>query len=237
MGIWSLADFRQARDWRFVEHSLHYRFKSVLNKETAGQKELFFLSVQEASAALNELPEEQIVYKPKVDRFFQDENLLEYVTNLFLFSGLVHWIDSQGVWTLNLFPSTNGGRFFTINIGETEAAFSSIPKKDRPQINMLLVDKLNLDFPEIKKWLKTRNGFIDTDSYKKALPRACALFFEGSFGEIKKLFELAGIRRALIAYWYEAILSLNDKNQLSIYERYHNYNATAKLIRSLNINR
>ena len=66
LGTWTLADFRQVADWRMVEHNLHYRFRSSLNTETKNQKELFHLSVAEASKALNELDEEQILYKPKM---------------------------------------------------------------------------------------------------------------------------------------------------------------------------
>ena len=158
LGTWTLADFRQVLDWRTVEHNLHYRFRSSLNTETKNQKELFHLSVAEASKALNELDEEQILYKPKIDRMFQDEAFLSYIVQLFKFTGLVHWIEQQGIWTFALFPSTNGGRYFTLNIGSHEVAFSTLGKKDTSQSNALVMDALILDFPNVKKWVK--NGSI-----------------------------------------------------------------------------
>ncbi len=154
LGTWILADFRQVTDWRVVEHNLHYRFRSALNTEIKNQKELFRLSVAEASQALNELNDEEIVYKPKIDRMFLDEAFLSYIVRLFTFTGLFHWIEQQGIWTFVLFPSTNGGRYFTLNIGSHEVAFSTLGKNGSPQANMLMLDSLILDFPDVKKWLK-----------------------------------------------------------------------------------
>lgn len=53
LGPWRLADFRQVTDWRKVEASLHYAFRSKLIKDIDGQKELFHISVLDASAKLN----------------------------------------------------------------------------------------------------------------------------------------------------------------------------------------
>ena len=154
LGTWTLADFRQVADWRTLEHNLHYQFRSSLNKEIQNQKELFHLSVAEASKALNALNPDEIIYKPKIDRMFQDEAFLAYIIRLFKFTGLIHWIEQQGIWVFVLFPSTNGGRYFTLNIGSHEVAFSTLGKKDSPQINMLVMNSLILDFPEVKQWIK-----------------------------------------------------------------------------------
>ena len=230
LGYWTLADFRQVADWRTVEHNLHYRFRSALNRKTPNQKELFHISTAEASKALNELDESQILYKPKIDRMFQDEAFLSYIVRLFLFTGLVHWIEQQGIWTFVLFPSTNGGRYFTLNIGTHEVAFSTLGKKDSPQQNMLVLDSLILDFPAVKKWVKAHNGTIRKADYDTALFHSVSLHFEGSFSETAELFSLDGVRRALIAFWYETLIRKSEENKLSPYERYHNYNAVARIM-------
>ena len=233
LGTWTLADFRQVLDWRTVEHNLHYRFRSSLNTETKNQKELFHLSVAEASKALNELDESQILYKPKIDRMFQDEAFLSYIVQLFKFTGLVHWIEQQGIWTFALFPSSNGGRYFTLNIGSHEVAFSTLGKKDSPQQNMLVLDSLILDFSSVKKLVKNHNGNIHKTQYTNALSHSVSLSFYGFFDEVLELFRLDGVRRALIAYWYEMIIKKSEEDKLSPYEQYHNYNAVAQIMEKI----
>lgn len=227
LGKWELADFRQVNNWRKVEHYLHYRFRSCLNTNQANQKELFYLSVKEASDALNDLDENLIIYKPKVDRMFQDEYLCSYLKNLFILSGLVHWLEYQGVWTFSLFPSTNGGRYFTLNIGSHEVAFSTLNKKNTQSTHMILLDKLILDFPETISWIE-QNGYIEKSYYKTVLPRAVSIFLNGPFDIALDFLKKDGVRRALIAYWYDSLFNLKDSNKCSVYARFHNYNAIAK---------
>jgi len=199
LGPWSLADFRQVQDWRKVEYSIHYSLRSHLNLEIDRQKELFRISVHEASEILNSIDPEQIVNKPKVDRLFQDDLLLDYVTKLFIFTGLMNWLNIQGSWTFALFPSTSGGRYFTINLGPHEVAFSTIGKRDQKQVNMVLVDRLVLDFGEVINWISAHNGSITVDHYVTALPRSTSLVFEGDFNDALEFYSLDGVRRALIA--------------------------------------
>lgn len=233
LGPWTLSDFRQVIDWRKVEYNLHYKFRSSLNTKVEQQKELFYLSIKEASSALDELNENEIVYKPKIDRMFQDESFLDYLVKLFSFSGLNHWLDIQGIWTLVLFPSTNGGRYFTINIGPHEVAYSTLPKKCKRQENLILVDKLILDYKDIISWIKERNGKIELDHYKTALPRASSLIFDGTFQDVLVLLSMDGVRRALIAYWNEALIQMAENNKMSVYERFHNYNAVAGIVNKM----
>ncbi len=228
-GPWSLADFRQVVDWRQIEASLHYTFRSKLVKDIAGQKELFELSVLEASKKLNELDSSLILKKPKIDRMFQDEEFSGYILRLFRFTGLMNWLDIQGAWTFVLFPSTSGGRYFTLNIGTHEVAFSTLATKNENPGHMVLMDRLIFDFPEVKKWVHAHHGEIVEDSYASALPRSTSVHFEGSFEEVKKFFELDGVRRALIAYWSEALIGLKERNSLSVFARHHNWNAVAEI--------
>jgi hypothetical protein len=229
IGPWTLSDFRQVTDWRKVEYSLHYMFKSKLNCLINNQKELFHLSAHEASDKLNEIDTTMIISKPKIDRMFQDTEFSEYLVKLFRFTGLMNWLDIQGAWTFVLFPSTNGGRYFTINIGPHEVAFSTLSRKGEKSVHMILMDKLILDYDNVKKWIQNKNGEINEESYAKALPRSTSLIFEGSFTEVIDFLNMDGVRRALIAYWNEALIRLKENNKLSVFSRYHNWNAIAEL--------
>jgi len=228
---WSLADFRQVKDWRKVEYNLHYIFRSNLDTSIDNQKELFHVPIQDASKILDEIDIDQIVHKPKIDRMFQDEKFLNYLSNLFVFTGLMNWLNLQGAWTFVLFPSTSGGRYFTINIGPHEVAFSTLGRKKLKQQNMILVDKLIFDFGQVINWIMRHNGTITVDRYATALPRSTSIIFEGSFDDVNEFLSLDGVRRALIAYWNEALIRMKEKNTLSVYARYHNWNAVAKLHR------
>jgi hypothetical protein len=233
LGPWTLGDFRQVNDWRKVEYNLHYTFRSKKIENIDGQKELFELSLQEASLKLNELDPKEIINKPKIDRMFQDEQLFQYLMKLFKFTGLMNWLDIQGAWTFVLFPGTNGGRYFTINIGPHEVAFSTLKKKSAESVHMILMDKLILDFENVKNWLKNHNGDIKEEAYDKALPRSVSIFFSGNLNVALEFMELDGIRRAIIAYWMESLIILKEKEVLSSYAKYHNYNAIAELNRRI----
>jgi hypothetical protein len=229
LGPWTLGDFRQVNDWRKAEYNLHYTFRSKKVENIEGQKELFELTLQEASLKLNEIDPREIINKPKVNRMFQDEQFLQYLIKLFKFTGLMNWLDIQGAWTFVLFPGTNGGRYFTINIGPHEVAFSTLRKKSTESIHMILMDKLILDFSGIKKWLKDHNGNIKKGAYDKALPRSVSIFFNGNSNTALEFMNLDGVRRAIIAYWMESLIILKEKGVLSSYAKYHNYNAIAEL--------
>lgn len=229
IGPWSLHDFRQVTNWRKIETSLHYTFRSKMNTDISGQKELFQLTPQEVSVKLNEIDPAEIIKKPKIDRMFQDEEFLEYILKIFRFTGLMNWLDIQGAWTFVLFPATSGGRYFTINIGPYEVAFSTLPKKSESPIHMVLMDKLIFDFENVTSWVAKHNGQIVEDSYASALPRSASVMFEGNFGEVNEFLNLDGVRRALIAYWSEALIGLKERNSLSLFARHHNWNAVAKI--------
>lgn len=234
LGKWELADFRQVTNWRKVEYQLHYMFRSKLNRQQKNQKELFYLSIKEASDALNKVDESLIINKPKVDRMFNDKQLFNYLQQLFIFSGLTHWLEYQGIWSFVLFPATSGGRYFTLSIGAHEVAFSTLNKQDNLSEHMILVDRLILDFPNVVYWIKQHEGKFLENDYKTSLPRAISLYFKGDFQDTLEFLQLPGVRRALIAYWHEALFELKDLNKKSSYARFHNYNAIIKLYQSIN---
>lgn len=229
LGPWSLADFRQVKDWRKIEAHLHYVFRSALVTEVAGQKELFAAARHLVSARLQSLDPDDVISKPKVDRLFQDADCADYLTRLFAFSGLLHWIDLQGAWVLTLFPATAGGRYFTISIGRHEVAFATLPGENEPRHHIVL-DQLILDFPRVRTWLRARNGDIAESPYASALPRAVSVYFFGSFSDAAQLLQLDGVRRALIAYWAEALYGMKERDATSFFARFHDYNAVAEIL-------
>jgi hypothetical protein len=229
LGPWTLGDFRQVTDWRKVEYDLHYIFKDKLATDIKGQKELFSAALHDVSVNLADIEPAEIVGRPKVDRMFQDKQFYEYLVALYNFSGLLNWLDIQGAWTFVLFPRTNGGRYFTINIGPHEVAFSTLKRETVDICHMVFMDKLILDFEPVVFWVKSHKGEVKEGVYDRALPRSVSVFFEGGFDAAVEFMALEGIRRAIIAYWTESLVILKERGILSPYARYHNYNAIAEL--------
>lgn len=233
LGPWTLHDFRQVADWRKVEHSIHYAFRSKLVKSIKGQKELFALSPIEVSRHLEKVEESQVLKKPKVDRMFQDKDFSEFLAKLFKFTAILNWINFQGAWTFCLFPSTGGGRYYTLNIGSHEVAFATTPANGRKQVHMIHMDRLVCDFEEVSSWVERKGGRFEDDSYTTGLYRSTSVFFEGSFDVASEFLSLVGVRRAIIAYWTEALIDLQEKESLSVFSRHHNWNAVAELKKRL----
>jgi hypothetical protein len=55
--------------------------------------------------------------------------------------------------------------------------------------------------------------------------------FAGNFESASEFLNLGGVRRALIAYWSEALLQMKEQERLSLYARHHNWNAIARIHR------
>jgi len=202
--------------------------------DESGARELFKITAQEASKRLCALDPEQIVKRPAIDRLFQDPPFAAYVLQLFRVSGLMHYLDIQGAWTFSIFTSTSGGRYFTLNIGGHEVAYTSLARgAARKSAHALVVDNLVGDFPETVQWVRERDGQIVTAHYKRALPRSVIIHFTGDFSDAGALLRLAGVRRALLAYWADALLTLSDRGAESVYATSHNWNAVAELRRRL----
>lgn len=229
LGPWSLHDFRQVADWRKVEYQLHYTFRSNLVRSISGQKELFAVSPLEASKYLEQIDESLVLKKPRTDRMFQDQEFSSFLAKLFRFTAILNWLDLQGAWTFTLFPATNGGRYYTINIGSHEVAFATVSAKGRLPVHMIHMDRLIHDFKDVSSWVKKRNGGFEDDNYARGLFRSTSVFFEGSFDVALEFLSLAGVRRAIIAYWTESLIELQEKGSASVYSRHHNWNAVAEL--------
>ena len=233
LGPWSLHDFRQVVHWRRVEHELHYAFRSKLVTSIPNQKELFALSPVEASRYLDKIDESLVLKKPKIDRMFQDQDFSNFLIRMFQLTAILNWLDLQGAWTFSLFPSTNGGRYYTLNIGTHEVAFATMQATNRPSVHMIHMDSLIKDFEEVRSWVKNRNGFFFDDNYARSLGHSTSVFFEGDFKVAIEFLNLNGVRRAIIAYWTEALIELQEKQISSVFSRFHNWNAVAELKKRL----
>nr|WP_315463703.1 GIY-YIG nuclease family protein [uncultured Rhodoferax sp.] len=230
LGPWSLHDYRQVTDWRQVELSLHYTFKDSQVTNIEGQRELFAVPPVVASKHLKQLDTALLLRKPKVDRMFQDEDFSSYLIRLFHLSGLMNWVEYQGSWTFSLFPTTGRGRYFTLNIGSHEVAFAtSVSKECALPIHMVLMDRLILDYPDVLEWVAHHGGEVRHDQYSSGLDRSSSVLFVGDFEEAKEFLALNGVRRAIVAYWTEALLGLQERQVGSVFARYHNWNAIAEL--------
>jgi hypothetical protein len=230
-GPWDVSDSRQVRDCQAVETQLHRRFQDRRVRIDTGADELFAVAPVEARRALDEIDADMLTKREVVDRLTGDRDFSLYIAKLFAFSGLPAWLNIQGAWTFALYPSTGRGRFFTLNIGTHEVAFSALAQTDSAHpIHMLVVDRLINDFQQVRRWLEEHGGGMEPAPYASALPRATSLHYACEFAEAEKVLALDGVRRALIAYWTEALIGLRERGSLSLFARSHNYNAVARII-------
>lgn len=231
LGPWTLHDFRQVTDWREAEHTLHYTFRSKRVTSVPGQKELFDVAATVASQYLERLDVSTIVKKPIIDRMFQDQEFSRFLENLFKTSAILNWIDLQGAWTFTLFPSTGSGRYYTLNIGRHEVAFATLPTQTDLPVHMIYMDKLVQDFDEPVAWLAQMGGGFSDEHYASSLEHSTGVFFNGNFSDAEAFLQLKGVRRAILAYWNEALVRLQERGSTSLFSRYHHWNAVAELRR------
>lgn len=230
LGPWTLYGFVQVTDWRAVEYDMHYAFRSFRVRDVTGQKELFRLAPKSAKERLDTIDANLLIGKPRIDRMFQDENFTTFLMRFFSFTGILNWLDVQGAWTFVLFPSTAGGRYYTLNIGGHEVAFTTLPPCSiEPPSHYIVMDRLIYDFPEVEEWIASRNGGFEDDVYASALPRSVSVFFTASFNEALEFLCIQGVRRALIAYWFEALTQLKEKGVRSRFSKHHNWNAVSAI--------
>lgn len=228
-GPWELSDFLHVTDWRLVEGALHKHFKKNQIRDVSGTQELFSLPPYEARERLRLTDSELRVDYEKTEQIFSNRDLRLFLFRLFQFAGLFGSLDIQGAWTLSILPKTNGGRWFTLNVGPHEVAFSTRKAVDGGFTHHIVLDRLILEYPETIIWIGQHAGGVETAQYVSA-ERAVLIYFWGNFADAEKFFSLPGVRRALIAYWFEALADLRQRNAKSVYARYHSYDAVSRLI-------
>lgn len=228
-GPWELSDFLHVTDWRLVEGEMHRHFqeRNILN--VAGTRELFSAPPHEARQKLRSIDASLRVDHERTDQLFTDRSVRLFLFRLFQLSGLFGNLDIQGAWTLTILPKTNGGRWFTVNIGSHEVAFSTRKAIEGKFLHYLVLDRLILEYPETIIWVGKHDGEVDEARYAAA-DRAVVISFSEDFANAEKIFNLPGVRRALIAYWAEALADLRQRSAKSVYARYHSYDAVSQLI-------
>jgi hypothetical protein len=229
-GPWELSDFLHVADWRLVEGGMHRHFSDRNVRDVVGTRELFAVPPHEARIRLRLTDVALRVDHERTEQLFKDRNVGLYLFKLFQLSGLYGSLDIQGAWTLSVLPKTNGGRWFTLNIGPHEVAFSTSRPIDGKFEHYLILDSLILNYPETIIWAGKRDGEVREASYVSA-DRAVTISFREDFANAERIFGLPGIRRALVAYWAEALADLRERNAKSVYARYHSYDAVSELIK------
>jgi hypothetical protein len=126
-------------------------------------------------------------------------------------------------------PQTNGGRWFTLNIGSHEVAFSTRTSTDGKFSHYLVLDRLILEYPNTIMWLGQHGGDVQQADYKAA-ERAVSVSFDEEFAKAERFFARDGVRRAMVAYWADALADLRERNAKSVYARYHSYDAVSQLL-------
>jgi hypothetical protein len=224
-----LSDFLHVTDWRLVEGELHRHFCERNIRDVEGTRELFSVSPHEARLKLRTTDISLRVDHERTDELFADRSVKLYLFKLLHLAGLYGNLDIQGAWTLSVLPSTAGGRWFTINIGSHEVAFSTRRPVDGKYSHYLVLDRLVLDYPETIIWIGRHNGSVEEAEYTAA-ERAVLVRFDEDFANAERFFRHQGVRRALVAYWAEALADLRERNTKSVYARYHSYDAVSQLL-------
>jgi hypothetical protein len=228
-GPWELSDFLHVTDWRLVEGQLHRHFRDRNISTIEGTRELFSVPPREARQKLRSTDASLRVDHERTDRLFANQSVTLFLFKLFHLSGLFGNLDIQGSWTLSLLPRTAGGRWFTINIGSHEVAFSTRKSLNGKFSHFLVLDRLILDYPESIIWIGRNEGDVE-DAHYSAAERAVIVRFDEDFANAEKFFALPGVRRALVAYWAEALADLRERSARSVYARYHSYDAVSQLL-------
>jgi hypothetical protein len=228
-GPWQLSDFLHVTDWRLVEGGLHRHFQEKNVRDIPGTQELFNVPAHEARKQLSNTNASLRIDHERTEQLFINRDVRLYLFKLFQLSGLFGNLDIQGAWTLSLLPKTKGGRWFTLNIGPHEVAFSSRKPEQGKFTHYLVLDRLILDYPETIIWIGLHAGEVEEATYASA-ERAVTISFEEDFANAEKIFDLPGVRRALIAYWSEALADLRERQASSVFARYHSYDAVYALL-------
>jgi hypothetical protein len=229
-GPWELSDFLHVTDWRLVEGEMHRHFQEQNIRDVVGTRELFGTPPHEARKQLRLTDVSLRVGHERTSELFSDRNVRLFLYKLFQLSGLFGNLDIQGAWTLSVLPKTKGGRWFTVNIGPHEVAFSVRKPVAGKFTHYLVMDRLILEYPDTIIWIGKRGGAVRDAKYVGA-DRAVTIHFDEDFANAEKLLGLPGVRRALIAYWAEALADLRQRNAKSVYARYHSYDAVSQLLK------
>lgn len=234
IGPWQPLHLKQVKDTQVIESAIHRQLADKKSVEIASTRELFSITPNEARNILDEIPDADLSRPAPVNKLKLQPDFISYLTALFQYSGLRNYRHLEESWTFSLFPTTAGGRFFTINIDRHEVAFSQMLKDEEEwAFHAIIVDQMVTSDRALKKWLKSVDGWIEKTPYPSNWGNSRRVCFKASFDEALGLFQLPSFRRALIAYWYEALLRMEERQTRSLFARFHNYDATSEIFRHL----
>lgn len=233
-GPWHLLDCKKVVNCIEIETALHRQLFPKKVVAIPGANELFAISRSEALDMLDTIPDGDLFEAVPIGKLRLDPAFNAYLSRLFELTGLEVFLDQQEAWTFSLFPSTAGGRHFTLNIGRHEVAYSTFdlagPGEPADLAHMLLCDSLVCGDDEIADWVAQRDGRIEPSPYGSALDNAVCVSFFGTFEEVLGVLRLDGIRRGLIAYWFDALLRMRERNSRSFFAKHHNYSAVSAIM-------
>lgn len=229
-GPWSSVTSLKFVDWQLVEGKLHKHFSEHKATSVTGTRELFAITANEAREMLEAIDPLLRIGEDSTTELFKHSDLRDYLLKLMELSGLFGCLDMQGAWTLNLFPRTSGGRFFTLNIGTHEMAFS--PENDGVYggpCHYIAMDQLIFSYETTVNWIRQNGGEFIEANYKTAKVGLMLVAIKGPFSQATKLLSMPGVRRAIIAYWQDWLAEMRSRNTKSLFARFHNYEAVNRL--------
>ncbi len=227
-GPWAIADFLHVTDWSVVERGMHSHFETRRIRQPQAI-ELFSLPSLEARIKLRETPKVLRIGHEATVKIFKNLDVKLFLHDLFQLSGLYGSLDLQGSWTISILPKTNGGRWFTLNIGTHEVAFSPVRAEGEKYEHWMVLDRLLLEYPQTIMWIGKMGGYVEDAPYKHS-DRALSVSFWENFSDARKFLGLPGVRRALVAYWFDALADLRKRQAKSSYAKSHSYDAVAELL-------
>lgn len=232
-GPWYEIDVRKVRNVTEVETSLHRQLQKKRSLLIPNAREVFEINKDEARAALSSIPQSDLADAVPIQKLVIEPDFIDFLMALFKNSGLENFRDIQESWTFSLFPKTAGGRFFTLNIDRHEVAFAQrIADSDIHNFSVVVDGSVGRD-RDFKQKLKPLAGAIYRAPYPSNWGNAVSVSFQASFDHASRLFEVTAFRRALVAYWYDALLRMRDLGSRSLHAKHHNYGAVSEIFRHM----
>jgi len=224
---WSIHDFIHVKDVAKTETYLHRGLRDVLARDVPGTKELFRITPDQATKLFEDCPRDHFFGDVRLERLRHNIDFSQFLRALLHVSGLDLVMHLQGYWTLSLYPSTNGGRLFTINIGQHEVAFALDPR-GRERVEFVLVtDKLAARGIRAS----TFGALYSKLLYTSASARLRRTSMICSLQEAKLRLHDPVLRRGLVAYWMDHLIRISEEGRPSLHAKHHNSNAVRQVMK------
>ena len=232
-GPWYELDVRKVRNVNAVETSLHRLLNKKRSLRVPRAREVFEITRDEARAALFSIPEAEFTDSVPIQKLLIEPDFLDFLMALFRCSGLENFRDTQESWTFSLYPSTGGGRDFTLNIDRHEVAYAASTDDPKLQVFSIVVDSSIAASREFRRSVKHLCTDISNAPYQSNWGNAAVVGLVAPFDEAARLLVSSVFRRALVAYWYDALLRMRDQDTRSLHAKRHNYGAVSEVFRHM----